>query len=267
MSATEITGDDIKAWRARKALTQAMAARRLGLAKATLQDWERGRRTPGITRGVGPEQFRRVVRTIFHTWDPKSSSVKERITLEILSTGQPRAYADSIYRGIFTIEWQGWRALQDWERGRRMWSSRAATLKSFGKALGSRWSVRSVNKPTVLGPERPTIGWRAPATSFEILVFRNSLGPLSRPRRLRWDEAKRQVQSDGIRPVEPVPYKIIRPIQQVRYARICPFCRKAWGKIQSIGGKRFQGTCPKCGASGPIRESHQEALRAWNGRE
>jgi DNA-binding transcriptional regulator YiaG len=67
MSATEITGDDIKAWRARKALTQAMAARRLGLAKATLQDWERGRRTPGITRGVGPEQFRRVVRTIFHT--------------------------------------------------------------------------------------------------------------------------------------------------------------------------------------------------------
>jgi len=187
MSATEITGDDIKAWRARKALTQAMAARRLGLAKATLQDWERGRRTPGITRGVGPEQFRRVVRTIFHTWDPKSSSVKERITLEILSTGQPRAYADSIYRGIFTIEWQGWRALQDWERGRRMWSSRAATLKSFGKALGSRWSVRSVNKPTVLGPERPTIGWRAPATSFEILVFRNSLGPLSRPRRLRWE--------------------------------------------------------------------------------
>jgi len=67
MSATEITGDDIKGWRARKALTQAMAARRLGLAKATLQDWERGRRMPGITRGVGPEQFRRVVRTIFHT--------------------------------------------------------------------------------------------------------------------------------------------------------------------------------------------------------
>src|SRR6266446_6215777 len=29
----------------------------------------------------------------------------------------------------------------------------------------------------------------------------------------------------------------------------------------------FQGVCPKCGASGPRRESHQEALRAWNGRE
>jgi transcriptional regulator with XRE-family HTH domain len=28
-----------------------------------------------------------------------------------------------------------------------------------------------------------------------------------------------------------------------------------------------QGVCPKCGASGPVRESHREALRAWNGRE
>jgi len=66
---------------------------------------------------------------------------------------------------------------------------------------------------------------------------------------------------------KPVPYKIIRPIQQVRYARLCPFCRKARGEIQSIGRKRFQGTCPKCGATGPKREGHQEALRAWNGRE
>jgi hypothetical protein len=86
-------------------------------------------------------------------------------------------------------------------------------------------------------------------------------------RRFLDKEANRQPQGDGIRPVEPVPYKIIRPIQQVRYARICPFCRKERGKIQSIGAKLFQGVCPKCGASGPIRESHQSALRAWNGRE
>jgi transcriptional regulator with XRE-family HTH domain len=91
-----------------------------------------------------------------------------------------------------------------------------------------------------------------------------SLGKL---RRFLDKEANRQPQGDGIRPVEPVPYKIIRPIQQVRYARICPFCRKERGKIQSIGAKLFQGVCPKCGASGPIRESHQSALRAWNGRE
>jgi transcriptional regulator with XRE-family HTH domain len=90
---------------------------------------------------------------------------------------------------------------------------------------------------------------------------------LAKLRRFLDAEAKRPIQGDGIRPVEPVPYKITRPLQQVRYARLCPFCRKAWGKIQPIGTKLFQGICPKCGASGPIRESHQSALRAWNGRE
>jgi hypothetical protein len=53
----------------------------------------------------------------------------------------------------------------------------------------------------------------------------------------------------------------------VRYARICPFCRKDRGKIRKLGAASFQGACPKCGATGPKRESHQEALRAWNGRE
>jgi len=33
------------------------------------------------------------------------------------------------------------------------------------------------------------------------------------------------------------------------------------------GKNQFQGVCPKCGANGPKRQSHQEALRAWNGRE
>src|SRR5258708_13996927 len=48
-------------------------------------------------------------------------------------------------------------------------------------------------------------------------------------------EAKRPLQGDGIRPIETVPYKIIRPLQQVRYARLCPFCRKARGKIRKLG--------------------------------
>src|SRR6266446_758127 len=67
-------------------------------------------------------------------------------------------------------------------------------------------------------------------------------------------EAKRPLQGDGIRPIEPVPYKIIRPIQQVRYARLCPFCRKARGKIRKLGAALFQGVYPKCGASGAKRE-------------
>jgi len=90
---------------------------------------------------------------------------------------------------------------------------------------------------------------------------------LAKLRRFLDQEAKRPAQGDGIRPVETVPYKITKPIQQVRYARICPFCRKARGKIRKLGAASFQGTCPKCGATGPKRESHQAALRVWNGRE
>ncbi len=90
---------------------------------------------------------------------------------------------------------------------------------------------------------------------------------LRKLRRFLDNEAKRPAQGDGIRPVEPVPYKITRPLQQARYARICPFCRKARGKIRKLGAALFQGACLKCGATGPTREIHQEALRAWNGRE
>jgi transcriptional regulator with XRE-family HTH domain len=90
---------------------------------------------------------------------------------------------------------------------------------------------------------------------------------LMKLRRFLDAEAKRPLQGDGIRPVETAPYKIIRPIQQIRYARICPFCRKEQGRIRKLGAASFQGVCPKCGASGPKRESYQAALRAWNGRE
>src|SRR5258708_1317873 len=84
---------------------------------------------------------------------------------------------------------------------------------------------------------------------------------LMKLRRFLDAEAKRPLQGDGIRPIETVPYKIIKPTQQVRYARRCPFCRQARGKIRRLGAASFQGTCPKCGASGPKRECHQEALR------
>jgi transcriptional regulator with XRE-family HTH domain len=90
---------------------------------------------------------------------------------------------------------------------------------------------------------------------------------LAKLRRFLDAEAERPLQGDGTRPVETAPYTIIRPLQQVRYARLCPFCRKERGKIRKLGGASFQGVCPKCGASGPKRESRQAALRAWNGRE
>ena len=90
---------------------------------------------------------------------------------------------------------------------------------------------------------------------------------LAKLRRFLDAEAKRPLQGDGIRPIETVPYKIIRPLQQVRYAQLCPFCRKARGKIRKLGATSFQGACPKSEATGPKRESHQEAAGAWNGRE
>ena len=80
-------------------------------------------------------------------------------------------------------------------------------------------------------------------------------------------EAKRPLHGDGVRPIERVPSKIVKRAKQVRYARLCPFCRKARGKIRSASKNQFHGVCPKCGASGPKRKSHQEALSAWNGRE
>jgi hypothetical protein len=48
--------------------------------------------------------------------------------------------------------------------------------------------------------------------------------------------------------------------------RRCPFCKQAKGDIRRSRGV-FLGVCPNCDATGPKRESHDEAVRAWNGRE
>jgi hypothetical protein len=80
-------------------------------------------------------------------------------------------------------------------------------------------------------------------------------------------EAKRNAAGNGIRPTEPVPMKILKPTRYSLYLRLCPFCRKARGKIQASSRSKFQGVCPKCGASGPERGSEQLARRAWNGRD
>jgi hypothetical protein len=47
--------------------------------------------------------------------------------------------------------------------------------------------------------------------------------------------------------------------------RRCPFCKKRKGEIRKVRGA-FQGSCPNCGATGPLRKDHGEALRAWNGK-
>jgi hypothetical protein len=70
-------------------------------------------------------------------------------------------------------------------------------------------------------------------------------------------EAKRPA-GNGIRPIGRMAMKIVMPRRELLYARLCPFCRKARGEIQSIGGRQFHGVCPKCGATGLKQESQQE---------
>jgi hypothetical protein len=48
------------------------------------------------------------------------------------------------------------------------------------------------------------------------------------------DAEARRTAGGGIRPIERVLLKIVKPAKQVRYARLCPFCRKVRGKIRSI---------------------------------
>lgn len=47
--------------------------------------------------------------------------------------------------------------------------------------------------------------------------------------------------------------------------RRCPFCKQAKGEIRRARGG-FQGVCSNCGATGPKRESYDDALRVWNGK-
>jgi hypothetical protein len=57
-------------------------------------------------------------------------------------------------------------------------------------------------------------------------------------------------------------YKNWRGIPKPRRS---PFFKQAKGEIRKVRGG-FQEVCPGCGATGPKRESHDEALKAWNGK-
>jgi hypothetical protein len=44
---------------------------------------------------------------------------------------------------------------------------------------------------------------------------------------------------DGIKPIELVQIKILKPTRYSLYSRLCPFCRKSHGKIQTAGRNKF----------------------------
>ncbi len=58
-------------------------------------------------------------------------------------------------------------------------------------------------------------------------------------------EAKRNAGGNGIKRTEPVPMKILKPTRYSLYVRLCPFCRKARGKIQSTGRETTPGHLPE----------------------
>ncbi len=61
---------------------------------------------------------------------------------------------------------------------------------------------------------------------------------LAKLRRFLDQEAKRPAQGDGIRPIETVPYKIIRPIQQVASE-----VRSALPVLPEDAGQNWEATC------------------------
>src|SRR5260370_33387555 len=58
---------------------------------------------------------------------------------------------------------------------------------------------------------------------------------LAKLRRFLDQEANRPAHGDGIRPVVTAPYKVTKPIQQVRCAPICPFCLRARRQSRKLG--------------------------------
>jgi transcriptional regulator with XRE-family HTH domain len=137
---------------------------------------------------------------------------------------------------------------------------RAATMREFREYLARSYEANHKIAARIGVTEGTLSSWLS-------AKYRPSGKSLEKLQAFLDAEAKRRDTGDGIRPIDRVPMRIVWPRRQLRYTRLCPFCRKARGEIRSLPRKKFQGVCPKCGATGPKRESHQEAIRAWNGRE
>jgi len=83
-------------------------------------------------------------------------------------------------------------------------------------------------------------------------------------------EAKKPLQGDGIRPVEPVPYKITKnPFSKSDTLRLCPFCRKSARPDSQAGlPLRSRGHAPSVERTwAEAGEPSKKRSGAWNGRE
>ena len=68
----------------------------------------------------------------------------------------------------------------------------------------------------------------------------------------------------GIAPVG-YEYREYKNWRGIPKPRRCPFCKGTKGEIRRKRGG-FLGVCPNCDASGPKRETYDDALQAWNGK-
>jgi hypothetical protein len=93
------------------------------------------------------------------------------------------------------------------------------------------------------------LGQARPAEPQRIAVFLDSL-----PRE----------NGSGIAPTG-YQYREYKNWRGIPKPRRCPFCKQAKGEIRKSRGG-FLGVCPNCEATGPKRESRDEALLAWNGK-
>jgi hypothetical protein len=84
------------------------------------------------------------------------------------------------------------------------------------------------------------------------------------PQRIAFLDSLPREDGSGIAP-NGYEYREYKNWRGIPKPRRFPFCKQAKDDIRrSRGG--FLGVCPDCDATGPKRESYDEALRAWNGK-
>src|ERR1700740_391671 len=100
---------------------------------------------------------------------------------------------------------------------------------------------------------------------FQSLFRRNTAHSPLRP--VRGFESRTRCRAESGSGITPngYEYREYKNWRGIPKPRRCPFCKEAKGVIRrSRGG--FLGVCPNCHASGPKRETHEGALRTWNGK-
>jgi transcriptional regulator with XRE-family HTH domain len=88
--------------------------------------------------------------------------------------------------------------------------------------------------------------------------------PVEPKRLVAFLDAFSRENGSGIAPIG-YEYREYKNWRGIPKPRRCPFCKQAKGEIRKICGG-FLGVCPSRDARGPKRESHDAALREWNGK-